>query len=73
MIIDNPTPSIFQEALRRLPGNKALGPDNIPSVLLTHMPPAFHKITCQLFQTMAITGTTPPNCLLSNTILSKKK
>jgi hypothetical protein len=73
MVIGNPTPAIFQEALRRLPGQKAPGPDNIPGVLLKHMPPAFHKAICQLFQTMAITGTTPPNWLLSNTILLYKK
>jgi hypothetical protein len=42
-------PAIFQEALRRLPNQKAPGPDNIPGFLLNHMPPAFHKVICQLF------------------------
>jgi len=73
MIIGNLTPAIFQEALRRLPSQKAPGPDNIPELLLKHIPTAFHKAICQLFQTMAITGTTDPNWLISNTILVYKK
>ena len=73
MVVGNLTPAIFQEALRRLPSQKASGPDNIPRVLLKHIPPAFHKAICQLFQTMAITSTTPPNFLLSNNILVYRK
>jgi hypothetical protein len=49
MVIGSLTPAIFQEALRRLPSQKAPGLDNIPGVLLKHMPPAFHKAICQLF------------------------
>ncbi len=73
MIIDNLAPAIFQEALHRLPGKKAPGPDIIPRVLLKHMPAAFHEVTCQLFQTMAMADTIPPNWLLANTILLHKK
>jgi hypothetical protein len=73
MIIGNITPAIFQEALRRLPNHKAPGPDNIPGILLKHMPKAFHKAMYQLFQAMSITSITPPNGLLSNTILLYNK
>ena len=73
MIIGNITPTIFQEALRQLPNQKAPGPDNIPGILLKHMSKAFHKAIYHIFQAMAIKGMTPPNWLLSNTILYKKK
>ena len=73
MIIGKLTPAIFNEALRLLPSHKAPGPDNIPGVLIKHMPQAFHDTVFQLFQTMTITGITPPNWLHSNTILLYKK
>ena len=73
MIIGNITPAIFQEALRQLSNHKAPGPDNIPGILLEHMPIGFHKATYQLFQAMVTTGITLPNWLLSNTILLYKK
>ncbi len=69
MIIGKLTPSVFKEALRLLPSYKAPGPDNISGMLIKHMPQAFHDAVFQLFQTMAITGITPPNWLHSNTIL----
>jgi hypothetical protein len=73
MIIGHITPTIFQEALHQLPNHKAPGPDNIPGILLKHMPKAFHNAMFQLFQAMTITGITPPSWLLSNTILLYKK
>jgi hypothetical protein len=69
MIIDKLTPAVFNEALRLLPGHKAPCPDNIPRVLIKHMPHEFHDAIFQLFQTMTITCITPPNWLHSNTIL----
>jgi hypothetical protein len=73
MIIVKITPAIFQEALYQLPNHKASGPENIPGVLLKHMYQTLHNAIYQLFQLMAATGTTPPHCLLSNTILFYKK
>jgi hypothetical protein len=73
MIIGHITPAIFQEALHQLPNHKAPGPDNIPGILLKHMPKAFHNAIFKLFQAKAITCITPPNWLLSNTILLYKK
>jgi hypothetical protein len=60
MLIKQITPAIFQEALRRTPNHKAAGPDGTPSLVLKHMPPAFHEALHLLFQTIAITGITPP-------------
>jgi len=73
MIIGKLTPAVFNEGLRLLPSHKAPGPDNIPGVLIKHMPQKFHDVVFQLFQTMTITGITPPNWLHSNTILLYKK
>jgi hypothetical protein len=73
MIIGHTTPAIFQETLHQLPNHKTNGPDNIPGILLKHMPKAFHNAIFQLFQAMAITCITPPSWLLSNTILLYKK
>ncbi len=67
------TPAILQEALRRTPNHKSTGPDGIPGVILKHMPPAFHEALQLLFQTMSITGITPPSWLHSHTILLYKK
>jgi hypothetical protein len=72
-IIGKLTPAVFNEALRLLPSHKAPSPDNIPGVLIKYMPRDFHDAVFQLFQTMTITGITPPNWLHSNTILLYKK
>jgi hypothetical protein len=38
-------------------------------MILKHMPPGFHEAIQLLFQTMSITGITPPSWLHSHTIL----
>jgi len=69
MLIGQVTPAIFQEALRRTPNHKDVGPNRVPGVVLKHMPPAFHEALRLLFQTMAITGINPPSWIQSHTIL----
>jgi hypothetical protein len=54
------TPAILKEVLRRIPSHKAAGPDGVLGLILKHMPPAFHEAIPLLFQSMAITGITPP-------------
>jgi hypothetical protein len=51
---------ILQQALRRTPNHNAVNPDGVPGLVLKHMPQAFHKTIHLLFQSMAITGITPP-------------
>jgi hypothetical protein len=63
MLIDQITPVIFHEALRRAPSHKVAGPDGVPGLVLKHMPPAFHEAINLLFQAIAITGMTPPTWL----------
>ncbi len=67
------TPAIMQEALRRTPCHKAAGPDGVPRLILKHMLQAFYDALHLLFQSMAITGITPPSWLKSHTILLYKK
>jgi len=67
------TPNIMQKALRRTPNHKAAGPDGVPGLILKHMPLAFHDALQLLFQTMSITGITPPFWLHCHTILLYKK
>jgi hypothetical protein len=73
VIIGKLTPSVFNEALRLLPSHKAPGFDNIPGVFIKHMPHAFHYAVFQLFQTMVITGITPPKWLHSDPIMLYKE
>jgi hypothetical protein len=73
MLIGQITLAIFHEALRRTPNHKATGPDGVPSLVLKHMPPAFHEAIHLLFLVMAITGITPPTWLQSHIILLYKK
>ncbi len=61
IISDCITPAIMQEALRRTPSHKAVGPDELPGLIYKHMPPAFYEALNLLFQSMAITGITPPS------------
>ncbi len=63
MPIDQSTPAIFPEALRRIPNHKAAGPNGVPGLVLKHMPPAFHEAIHLLFQTLAITEIIPPSWL----------
>jgi hypothetical protein len=60
MLIGHIIPSIFRETLRRTPNHKAAGPNGVPGLVLKHMSPAFHEAIHLLFQTMTITGITPP-------------
>jgi hypothetical protein len=73
MFIGQITPSIFQEVIRRTPNHKAAGPDGVQSLVLKHMPPAFHEALQLHFQAPDITGTTTSSWLQSHTILPYKK
>jgi hypothetical protein len=73
MVIGKIIPAIFQAALHQLPNHKAPGRDNIPGVLLKHMPQTFHNAIYQLIQLMSASRTSPPHLLLSNTVLLYKK
>jgi hypothetical protein len=62
-IIGNLTPhtfTILQEAFHKSPCNKAPGLDNIPWVLLQHMPLTIHCAMIQLLLVIVITGTIHP-------------
>ena len=61
------------QTLRRTPNHKAVGPDKVPSLVLKHMPPAFHEALQLLFQALDITGNIPPSWLQSRNILLYKK
>ena len=63
------TPAILEEDLRRTPNYKAAGPGGVLGLILKHMPPTFHEALHLLFQTMSITGITPPTWLHSHAIL----
>jgi hypothetical protein len=67
------TPVIMQEALRRTPNHKAAGPDGVPEPVLKPMPLAFHEALHLLFQSMAITGITPPHDSKATLFSSTKK
>jgi hypothetical protein len=67
------TPNTMQKALRRTPSHKAAGPGGVLGLILKHMSPALHEAIHLLFQSMAITGITPPSWLKSHTILLYKK
>jgi len=73
MIFSYITSTIMQEALRRTPSHKAVGPDGVPGLILKHMSPVFHEVLHLLFQSMAITGITPPSWLKSHAIFLYKK
>ena len=49
MLIDQITPTIFHEALRRTPNHKAAGPYGVPGLVLKHMPPTLHEALHLLF------------------------
>jgi hypothetical protein len=59
ILIGHITPAIFQEALRRTPNHKAAGPNEVPGLVLKHIPPALDEALHLLFQTLAITRITP--------------
>jgi hypothetical protein len=61
MISGKITPAIMREALRRTPDHKAAGTDVVQGLVLKHMPQQFHEALHLLFQTLAITGITPPH------------
>jgi len=67
------SPTIIQENLRRTLSHKATGLDEVPGLIVKHMPPAFHEALHLLFQSMTIMGITPPFWLKSHTILLYKK
>ena len=59
MLINQITPAIFQEALRRTPNHKAAGPDGVPGVVLKHMPLAFHEALHPPFKPWPLLGSPP--------------
>jgi len=73
MISDCITTTLMQEALRCTPSHKAAGADGVPGPILKHLPPVSHEALHLLFQSMVITGITPPSWLKSHTILYYKK
>jgi hypothetical protein len=73
MLIVQITPAIFHEALRRTPNHKDAGQYGVPGLVLKYMLPAFHEAIHLLFQTLAITGITPPSWLQSHIIILYKK
>jgi hypothetical protein len=73
MISGKITPTIMREALRCTPNHKAAEPDGVPCLVPKHMPQQFHEALHLLFQTLAITGITPPSWLQSHTIFLYKK
>jgi hypothetical protein len=63
MLIQQITPTIFPEALRRTPNHTAAGPDGVLCLVLKHMPHPFHEALHLLFQALAVTWITPPSWL----------
>jgi hypothetical protein len=63
----------YYKCLRRMPNNKAPGPDGIPAEILKAMPPIFHTTLTLLFQCMAKEGYTPESWMTSQTCLIHKK
>jgi hypothetical protein len=62
----------MQEALRRTFNHKAAGPDEVPGLVLKHMPSTYHEALL-LFQVLAITRILSTSWLKSHTILLYKK
>jgi hypothetical protein len=66
-------PDIFQEAFRRTPNHKAVGPDGVPGLIRKHIPQEFQEAINLLLQAMAIAGITPLSWLKSHTIILNNK
>jgi hypothetical protein len=60
MLIGQITSAIIHEALCRTLNHKVAGSDEVPGLVLKHMPPAFYEALHLFFQVLAITGITPP-------------
>ncbi len=73
MIFGHITTAIMEDALRHTSNRKAAWQDEVPGLVLKHMPAAFHEALHLLFQALAITGITLPSWLKSHTILLYKK
>ena len=67
------TREVYNEHLRRLPNNKAAGPDGVPNEILKIMPEAFHDAMHALLIHVGGSGKTPTSWKTSNTILLYKK
>jgi len=63
----------MHEALRRTPNHKAAGSDEVPGLVIKHMPPPFLETLHLLFRALDKTGITLPSWLQSHTILLYKK
>ena len=67
------TREIYDDHLRRLPNNKAAGPDGIPNEILKMMPEAFHDVMHAFLAHIGRSGKTPASWKASHTILLYKK